>query len=101
MDKEKGIHVNDGNGLYDNQGICDTLIGDLNNLVKNAVAGQFIQCSNIIVNMTKKLANLKKGIASDLASKDRIIEELKRINDELVSQTTGLPVERGDNVGTD
>lgn len=91
--------VNDGKGLYDNQGLCDDLISDLNNLVKNAVAGQFIQCSNIVVNMTKKLANLKKGIAADLASKDQIIEELKRINDELVSQKTGLPVERGETYG--
>lgn len=101
MDKEKGIPVNDGKGLYDNQGLCDTLIGDLNNLLKNAVDGQFIQCSIIVVNMTKKISNLKKGIAADLESKDQIIEELKRINDELVSQKTGLPVERGDNLGND
>lgn len=101
MDKEKGIPVNDGKGLYDNQGLCDTLIGDLNNLLKNAVDGQFIQCSIIVVNMTKKISNLKKGIAADLESKDQIIEELKRINDELVSEKTGLTVERGDNVGND
>jgi len=99
MDKEKGIPVNDGKGLYDNQGICDTLISDLNNLIKNAVDGQFIQCSIIVVNMTKKIANLKKGIADDLESKNHIIEELKRINDELVSEKTGLPVERGDQNG--
>lgn len=89
--------VNDGKGLYDNQGICDTLISDLNNLIKNAVSGQFIQCSNIVVNMTKKLANLKKGIAADLASKNQIIEELKRINNELANQN----VKDGGNLGTD
>lgn len=101
MDKIDKIPVNDGKGLYDNQGLCDVLANDLNELIRNAVSGQFIKCSSIVVNMTKKLSNLKKGIAADLESKDQIIEELKRINDELVSQKTGLPVERGDNLGND
>ena len=81
--------LNDGKGLYDNIGMCDTLKTDLNNLIKSAVDGQFIQCCGIAYSMAQKLTNLKKGISDDLKSKDEMIEELKRINDELLNQKDG------------
>ena len=88
----KNITVNDGRGLYDNEGLCDTLQADLNNLIKQAVSGQFIHCSVIVVSMTQKLTNLKKGIAEELKSKDQIIENLKKMNNTLIEEKTGLPV---------
>lgn len=91
---DKKIPVNDGKGLYNNIGLCDTLKEDLNNLIKQAVAGQFLQCSAIVFTMTQKINNLKKGIADDLKSKDEIIEELKQINNSLVEEKTGLPVDK-------
>lgn len=87
--------VNDGKGLYNNHGLCDTLKSDLNNLLKHMASGQYLQMSGLVVQMCQKLDNLKAGIAADLASKDRIIEELTKLNDELVEKQTGLPVERG------
>lgn len=93
--------VNDGGGLYDNEGLCDTLISDCNSLVKQACSGQYIQFCNTVVRMVQKLVNLKNGIKKDIASKDKIIEELKRMNDDLVEEKTGLPVERGAGNGTD
>ena len=86
--------VNDGKGFWDNVGMCDVLANDLNELVKNAVSGQFIKCSAIVYNMTIKLGNLKKGIKEELSDKDRTIEELKRVNDALVEEKTGLPVDK-------
>ena len=74
-------NVNDGNGLWDNQGLCDTLTTDLNNMVKAVVSGKYILFSGIVAQMAQKIDNLKKGIAADLASKDAIIEELKRVID--------------------
>lgn len=94
------IPVNDGGGLYDNAGLCDTLIADCNNLVKQAMSGQYLQFCNTVVGMVQKLGNLKSGIKNDLASKDATIEELKRMNDALVTEKTGLPVERGAEDGT-
>ena len=88
--------VNDGGGLYDNQGLCDTLIVDCNNLIKSGFAGQYIQVCNTVVSMVQKLTNLKDGIAKDLASKDKIIEEYKRMNDALMTEKTGLPVDDGE-----
>ena len=95
------MNINDGNGLYDGVGLCDTLITDCNNLVKNLASGQYIQFCTVIVSMIQKLLNLKKGIAADLASKDQIIEELKRANDALIEEKTGLSVDRGSDNGTD
>lgn len=94
MRKVGDLTVNDGKGLYDNEGLCDTLIGDLNNLPKLLMTGQYIQFCAVVPDMAQKLLNLKKGIASDMASMKNKVEELKRLNDSLVEQMTGLPVDK-------
>ena len=88
------ITVNDGRGLLDNDGLCDSLINDLNNLVKQAANGQYIQFCAVVTGMAQKLINLKTGIKNDLDSMKEKVEELKRMNDELVEQITGLPVDK-------
>lgn len=99
---EKGITVNDGKGLYDNAGVCDTLIRDLNRLPKMLIDGQYIQFCDAVSSMGKRLANLKKGIETDSESMRGKVEDLKRINEDLIAQLTGQPGEKGgaDN-GTD
>lgn len=69
--------VNDGKGLYDNQGLCDALIVDCNNAVKSICTGQYVQFCNIIVQMVQKLSNLKKGIENDMKDREETIETLK------------------------
>ena len=88
------IPVNDGGGLYDNAGLCQTLLQDLNNAVKSAMTGQYLQFCAIVTGATQKIINLEKGITADIASKNKIIEELKEQNNRLVEQFTGLPVEK-------
>lgn len=78
--------VNDGKGLYDNEGLCKTLIADLNCLMKLLIANQFIEFCVKISEMGQKLLNLHKGIREDRESMKEQIEELKRINDELLKQ---------------
>ena len=65
------------NGIYDNAGLCDTLIADLNDLPKALFDGQYINFCNTVAVMAKKLLNLKKGITADMASKTETIERLK------------------------
>ena len=101
MINSEKITVNDGEGLYDNAGLCDTLKIDLNDLLKSINSGQLIQAAGFVIQIVQKLDNLKKGIKADLASKDEIIEELKKINDSLIQEKTGLPVERGNTDGND
>ena len=88
------IPVNNGGGLWDNSGLCDVLVNDCNNAVKQLASGQYVLFCGIMYQIAHKLANLKKGIQEELESKDKIIEELKRINNSLVEQQTGLPVEK-------
>ena len=95
MKKIGDISVNDGNGLLDNEGMCDSLILDCNNSVKMLTNGNYIAFCNIIAQMVQKLTNLKKGIVTDLSSKNEIIEELKQMNNALVAEKTGLPVNGG------
>lgn len=88
------MSVNDGKGLFDNDGLCDSLICDLNSLIKFIVSGQYVQYCAIVAGMAQKLLNLKKGIMADMDSMREKVEELKRMNDSLVEQITGLPVEK-------
>ena len=78
MSDGNGMKINDGGGLFDGEGLCDTLIVDMNDLVKLTVSGQYVAFCNRVVTIVQKLANLKRGIRADLDSKDEIINDLKR-----------------------
>ena len=65
------------NGIYTNTELVETLIVDLNNLVKEQINGQYINACGIIHQMAQKLINLRTGIKADLDGKDRKIEDLK------------------------
>ena len=70
--------VNDGGGLYDNLGLCDTLLEDLNELPKDLMNGQNIRFCLRISQMAQKIVNLKKGIKTDTDSLKEQIRELTR-----------------------
>lgn len=89
------MNINDGKGLYDNEGLIDTLIVDCNNLVKHLASGQYVQFCNSIVGMVQKLANLKEGIKTDKEAADQRVAELEQCNNKLVEQLTGLPAGDG------
>lgn len=65
------------NGIYTNREIVDSLIIDLNELVKSMVDGQYIVACSTVSQMSQKLVNLRAGIEADLKSKDEKIECLK------------------------
>ena len=88
------VSVNDGKGLFDSEGMCDLLVSDLNNLVKELTNGQYIQFCIMITGMTQKIMNLKNGIKKDNESMKANIEELKRMNDSLVEQINGLSTKK-------
>ena len=103
MKKVGDIKLNDGGGLYDNEGLCDSLIMDCNNAVKTLTGGNYILFCNIMVQMVRKLDNLKKGIASDIGRRDQTIKDLNIIIDKIQENATGLPVDNGEMMhnGTD
>jgi hypothetical protein len=78
--------VNDGKGLYDNEGLCDTILYDLNRIPKILMDGQYIQFCAVIQSMAQRLVNLKDGIKADMEGKDQTIEQLKQMNDALINE---------------
>ena len=96
MKKVGDLTVNDGKGLMDNEGLCDSLLVDLNRIPKALMDGQNIQFCAIIQSMAQRLTKLKSGIKADLESKDKIIEELKRLNDELIQANNEAIRERSE-----
>lgn len=97
MKKVGDLTVNDGSGLLDNEGMCDSLIQDLNNLIKSISSGQYLQYCGIAVQMVQKLANLKSGIKKDMQSMKDKVEDLKHMNDELAAQVYKIEKDGGEN----
>ena len=65
------------NGLYSNSELMETLVVDLNNLLKEIMGGQYIQACCVVTSMTQKIMNLKKTVDDDLKNREQTIETLK------------------------
>ena len=77
--EDKKIPVNDGGGLYDSVGLIDTLIVDMNNLVRRLAAGEYVGFCTMIVSIVQRLAQLKAGVQHDTNSLKEQIEEYKKM----------------------
>ena len=77
------------NGLYDNLGLIDTLLEDLNALVKDLVDGQNIRFCSRVYNMGQKLVNLKEGVKNDTESLMKQVEDLRRFVDDINAAEKG------------
>ena len=65
------------NGLYTNSELVDTIIADLNNVLKETASGQYIQACITVNQMAQKLINLRTTIDNDLKNRDETIAKLK------------------------
>lgn len=89
------IKVNDGKGLFDSNGLIDTLIVDCNELPKKLASGEYVGFCGLIVEMVQKLALLKNGITKDRESLQDQVKELIRLRDELMIRINGGGEEDG------
>ena len=89
------IKVNDGKGLFDSNGLIDTLIVDCNELPKKLASGEYVGFCGLIVEMVQKLALLKKGITKDRESLQDQVKELTKLRDELLIRINGGGEEDG------
>lgn len=81
MDNE--VKANNGKGLFDNLGMIDTLIEDLNALPKDLIDGQNVRFCARISCMGQKLANLKEGVKNDIECLQKQLAELQRFVDDI------------------
>ena len=70
--------IKTGNGLFTNEELVDTIINDLNDVIKTTISGNYILSASYITQISQKLINLKKGIADDMKHKNETIEDLKQ-----------------------
>lgn len=80
------LTVNDGKGLLDNFGLIDSLIVDVNDMVKLICSGQYVAFCQKPVVIVQKLANLRNGIKAEMDDRDAQIADLKRFSDELLKK---------------
>ena len=92
----KPIRINDGGGLYDAVGLIDTLLVDCNEIVKMLVGGRYLEFSAKVVEMVQKLTKLRNGVDSDIKSKDALIADLQKTNQELSALAYNIPDEKGE-----
>lgn len=86
--------VNDSYRPLDSEGVCDSLVEDLNNLLKNMAAGQYIRVSSLTLEMVQKLHNLKNGIKAERKNLEDQNEDLRRLNNELAEKAFGAPANK-------
>lgn len=86
MKRIGNLVINDGRGIYDNEGIAETLIDDLNNLLKALISQQYVFCIDIVVQMSQKIDKLRKGINADMNDLKYQLEDMKRLNNELLDR---------------
>ena len=89
------IKVNDGKGLFDSNGLIDTLIVDCNELPKKLASGEYVGFCGLIVEMVQKLALLKNGITKDRESLQDQVKELIKPRDEPLIRINGGGEEDG------
>ena len=88
------VTVNDGKGLYDNDGLIDSLIVDCNNLPKLLIDNHFIAFGSLLIQMVQKLSNLKAAIQEEQKAHRKEINELRVLNDDLAEHVYKVPVDR-------
>ena len=93
--------INDGKGLWDNEGICDKAIIICNDALKQLFSGEYLNFCNNIHQVATILVNLKAGIKEERKSYEERIEDLKAANNRLVEQVTGLPVIKDEKEGAE
>lgn len=66
------------NGLYTNSELLDSIIVDLNALLKALFTGQYVKVCALVTSMVQKLTNLRKTIDNDVKNREETIEKLKQ-----------------------
>lgn len=81
------------NGIYTHAELIDSILADLNSLMKFHMIGEHVAACAVMTGISQKLMRLKDGVASDLKNREETIEQLK---DELRAcgrEVIDIPVE--------
>ena len=65
------------NGIYNHAELIDSILSDLNSLMKYHMIGEHVMACAIMTGISQKLMKLKEGVANDLKNRENTIEQLK------------------------
>lgn len=77
------LTVNDGKGLYDNDGMFDAIIVKINTALKSLMDGQTIDFCGKINESCRMILVLKQAVINEREGLKNKVEDLKRFNHEL------------------
>jgi hypothetical protein len=65
------------NGLYNHTELIDSIMKDLNSLMKYHMIGEHVAACSVMTGISQKLLRLKEGVGNDIKNRDETIETLK------------------------
>ena len=81
------------NGIYTHSELIDSIMQDLNSLVKCHMIGEHVTACAIMTGISQKLLKLKEGVANDLKNREQTIEQLKEELRACGREVVDVPVE--------
>lgn len=81
------------NGIYTHSELIDSILQDLNSLVKCHMIGEHVTACAIMTGISQKLLKLKEGVANDLKNREETIEQLKEELRACGREVIDVPVE--------
>lgn len=81
------------NGIYTHSELIDSIMQDLNSLVKCHMIGEHVTACAIMTGIAQKLLKLKEGVANDLKNREQTIEQLKEELRACGREMVDVPVE--------
>ena len=81
------------NGIYTNSELIDSIMKDLNSLMKCHMIGEHVTACAIMTGISQKLLKLKEGVANDLKNREQTIEQLKEELRACGREVVDVPVE--------
>ena len=81
------------NGIYTHSELIDSILQDLNSLVKCHMIGEHVAACAIMTGISQKLLRLKEGVANDLKNREETIEQLKEELRACGREVVDVPVE--------
>ena len=65
------------NGICTHSELIDSIMRDLNSLMRFHMIGEHVMACAIMTGVSQKLMKLKEGVANDLKNREETIEQLK------------------------
>ena len=82
------------NGIYNHAELIDSILSDLNSLMKYHMIGEHVAACAVMTGISQKLLRLKEGVGNDIKNRDETIEKLKDALRECGQEVIEVPAEQ-------